>query len=173
MNKIINHTRTLEVIINTDQHAINDFKAGKITSLELAEINRKNVDLVKQIISEIGFPTINLTSRKAYKAAVLVVLHSEDIDLLNQSIESLQKIDWKLIEKRDIGFMIDKARVIQKRPQLYGTQYRINSDLAIEFIEIEKPELLEQRRAALGMESFDEYIKVVEKSNAKVTPGQS
>ncbi len=131
---------------------------------ELARINKKNVEIVKHIISKIGFPTINLTSQKAYKAAVLVVLHSEDIELLNQTIELLQKIDPKFIEQRDIAFMIDKVRVIQRLPQLYGTQYRVASKSVVEFIEIEKLEHIEQRRADLGMESFDEYKKKVEQS---------
>lgn len=157
-------TLTIEAIMETDQQAIKDFKAGKITASNLMEINKKNVDTVKKIISEIGFPTINLTSQKAYKAAVLVVLHSGDIEFLNQSITNLQKADPISIQKRDIAYMIDKARVIQKLPQLYGTQYHIDKDGVMKYIDIEKPEDLEKRREEYGMESFEEYKKIVERS---------
>ena len=58
----------------------------KIKGDELIEVNRKNVHVVKEIIAKIGFPLINLTSQKAYKAAVLVVLHSGDLEFINQSI---------------------------------------------------------------------------------------
>ncbi len=157
-------TLTLETIMETDQQAIKDFKAGKITASNLTEINRKNVDIVKKIIAEIGFPTINLTSQKAYKAAMLVVLHSGDIEFLNESIKNLQNADPVSIQKRDIAYMIDKARVIKKLPQLYGTQYNIDKDGVFKYIDIERPEDLEKRRAEYGMESFEEYKKIVEKS---------
>ncbi|MFA6314753.1 MAG: DUF6624 domain-containing protein [Candidatus Paceibacterota bacterium] len=158
------NTLTLETIMETDQQAIKDFRAGEITASDLTEINRKNVTIVKKIITEIGFPTINLTSQKAYKAAVLVVLHSGDIDFLSESIKNLQNSDPTSIQKRDIAYMIDKSRVIQKLPQLYGTQYNIDNDGVLKYIEIEKPEDLEKRRAEYGMESFEEYKKIVEKS---------
>ncbi len=63
-------TLILETIKETDQQAIKDFRAGKIIASDLTEINRKNVVIVKRIITEIGFPTINLTSQNAYKSAV-------------------------------------------------------------------------------------------------------
>jgi len=150
--------------METDQQAIKDFRVGKITASDLTGINRKNVDIVKRIITEIGFPTISITSQKAYKAAVLVVLHSGDLEFLNQSIKDLQKADNVSIQKRDIAYMIDKARVIQKLPQLYGTQYNIDKDGVLKYIDIEKPEDLEKRRAEYGMESFEEYKKIVEQS---------
>ena len=58
------HTPTLEAIMETDQQAIKDFRAAKITAFDLMEINRRNVVIVKNIITEIGFPKINLTSQK-------------------------------------------------------------------------------------------------------------
>lgn len=161
------YTLTLETIIETDQQSIKDFRAGKITASDLTEVNRKNIAIVKKIITEIGFPTINLTSQRAYKAAVLVVLHSGDIDFLNESIKNLQNSDPISIQKRDIAYMIDKVRVIQKLPQLYGTQYYVDKEGVLRYIEIEKPEDLEERRAKYGMESFEEYRKIVEKSLKK------
>ena len=157
-------TLKLETIMEIDQQAIKDFRAGKITVSEHVEINKTNVEVVKKIISEIGFPTINLTSQKAYKAAVLVVLHSGDLEFLNQSVKDLQNTDPTSIQKRDIAYMIDKNRVIQKLPQLYGTQYIVDKDGLLKYIEIEKPEDLEKRRAEYGMESFEEYKKIVEQS---------
>ena len=141
MTLIQKYTLTLETIMETDQQAIKDFRDGKITGADLKKINKKNTSVVKKIITEIGFPTINLTSQKAYKAAVLVVLHSGDADLLNESIKNLQNADPISIQKRDIAYMIDKVRVIQKLPQLFGTQYNIDKDGVLKYIEIEKPNL--------------------------------
>ena len=152
----------MEGILQTDQNALKDFKKGKISPRELANINAKNVQIVKEIISQIGFPTIKRTSYKAYKAAVLVVLHSEDITFINQSVKHLQDAEPLTIERRDIAYLVDKARVIQNMSQLYGTQYVIDVNRKITFISIQKPDELEKRRAELGMESFDDYKKSVE-----------
>jgi hypothetical protein len=166
MKKSLNNedTVTLETMMETDQQAIKDYRSGKITASDLTEINRKNVISVKKIITEIGFPTINLTSRKAYRGAVLVILHSGDLEFMDQSIKNLQNANPISIQKKDIAYMIDKTRVIQKLPQLYGTQYNIDKDGVLKYIDIEKPEDLEKRRAEYGMESFEEYKKIVEKS---------
>lgn len=161
------YTVDLEKIQNVDQQAIKDFRSGKISASELTKINAGNVNLVKNIISEIGFPTITLTSQKAYKVAVLVILHSGDLQLLSESIKILENVDTNSIQRKDIAYMIDKSRIIQDRPQLYGTQYKINKDGKFEFMEIENPQELEKRRAEYGMESFFEYKKTVEKNLQK------
>jgi len=158
------NTLILETVHETDQQAIKDFRLGRITASDFAGINDKNIGVVKKVIAEMGFPTVGLTSIKAYKAAVLVVLHSGDLELLNQSIETLRNADPASIQKRDIAYMIDKMRVIQNLPQLYGTQYRINKTGKVAFIDIERSKDLEKRRAEYGMESFEEYRKVIEKS---------
>lgn len=155
------NTTILESIIDTDQQGIKDFKAGKISSQELRNLNKNHTEIVKNVIKEIGFPTIKLTSQKAYKAAILVVLHSEDIDFLNTVIDLLQKTEKGSIEKRDIAYMIDKVKVIQNLPQVYGTQYRIDSSKNVTFIEISDPENLESRRQDMEMESFEEYKKKI------------
>jgi len=154
--------RTLEAIFEVDQQAIRDFRAGRINEAGLAQVNKEHVDIIRRIISRAGFPTIDSTSRKAYKAAVLIVLHSDDLELLNQSIQALTNAQPASIEKKDIGYMVDKARLAQNLPQVYGTQYKIGPSGAVEFIEIEDPADLDKRRAELGMGSFSEYRKMAE-----------
>ncbi len=146
------NTSLLENMLVRDQQAIKDFREKKISTSELQEINRKHVACLKEIIEKNGFPTITTTSHEAYKSAVVVVLHSEDIELLKQSIQFLKNRDVKDIEKAHIAFMVDKMRVLQNLPQLYGTQYRVNQDNVPEYIPIENPEALEERRKELGME---------------------
>ncbi len=158
------YTIDLENIQDTDQKAIKDFKSGRISVSDLSKINSDNVNTLKSIISKIGFPTITLTSQKAYRAAVLVILHSGDIELLNNSIEIMENLEKGLIQRKDIAYMIDKMRVIQGQSQLYGTQYKIDKDGHLKFLDIENLQDLEKRRAQYGMESFVEYKKIIEQS---------
>ena len=156
------HIHTLEEIKIADQQAIKDFRNKKIDSDRLISINNKNLNTVKKIITEIGLPTISNTSYEAYKSVILVALHSGDAKFLKEILEQLQSVNPSTIERRDIAYITDKMRVIENQPQLYGTQYKIDPNGNVNYIEIEDVENLEQRRRELGMESFEEYKKMVE-----------
>ena len=158
------YTHILEEIKIADQQAIKDFRNEKIDSGKLISINNGNLSTVKKIISEIGLPTIPNTSHEAYKSMILIALHSGDVIFLKEILKRLQNEDSTAIDRRDIAYITDKMRVIQNQLQLYGTQYRIEANGNMYYIEIEDPEKLEQRRRELGMESFEEYKKTVEQS---------
>ncbi len=152
----------LESILDADQNAIKRFKSGHITTQELNDSTKKHILTLKEIIAEIGFPTISNTSKNAYKAAVMTILHSGDLDLLNESINSLEVAPAGSIERRDIGYMIDKAQILKNMPQIYGTQYKVDRAGKISFIPILEEENIDARRRELDMEPWAEYKKQVE-----------
>ncbi len=151
----------LESIREADQKAIKDFKAGQISASILASINAKHAETVRAFISAHGFPTKSNASEKAYKAAVLVALHSGDEAMLTQSIDAVRLAHDGSVERKDIAFMTDRLCVLQGKRQRYGTQYKIGSDGAIDFIDIEDLAGLDARRKELGMEPFAEYESYV------------
>ena len=166
MNNILvkKYHHTLEEIKVADQQAIKDFRDKIIDSNKLISINNEHLNTVRRIISDFGLPTITNSSHDAYKAVVLVALHSGDVGFLENILQELKMANSSSIEKRDIAYVTDKMRVIQNQPQLYGTQYKISANGDMHYIEIEDPENLERRRVELGMESFEEYKKTVERS---------
>jgi len=152
-------THILELVYKNDQQAIRDFRAGKIDAVKLKSINLENIRILQEILKNSDFPTINRTSHLAYKAAILVTLHSGDLKLLNTVIDFIQKVPKPEVEKSDIAFLIDKSRILKNLPQLYGTQFKKRVDGVIEFIEIEDLNNIDKRRAELDMEPFESYRK--------------
>lgn len=153
----------LESLLMTDQTDIRRYHSGTINAQELNKLNKQRADIFTAIIKKHGFPTITNSSPKAYKAAVLTVLHSGDIVLLKDSADTLIRLPEKKVEKRDIAFMIDKAQVLQNLPQIYGTQYRKMKNGRIKFLEMQRREKINECRAKLGMETFEKYEKEVRK----------
>ena len=159
--KNIDVQQNLEAMREADQQAIRDFRAGKIPSGELGRITRTHVAALKEIIRSYGFPTIPETSANAYKAAVLIALHSEDIDLMKQLENFLESATADSVEKSDLAYVADKIRIFEGRPQLYGTQFKKKPDGTIEFLPIENPSAIDERRQKIGLESFESYKKKI------------
>jgi hypothetical protein len=63
---------------------------------------------------------------------------------------------------RDLAYLDDRIRVRSGRPQLYGTQFH-DGAAGLEPLPIEDPELLDERRAAVGMEPFAAYEAFMKK----------
>lgn len=149
----------LESLLDSDQQAIKDFKAGAITAEELERINRENKAFLLESIAVHGFPFKDVASAKAYEAAFLVIQHSCDLELMDRTIATFSTASESQISRRHPGYLIDRARILRNLPQVYGTQYRILQNGSVEFLPIEDREGLEQRRAELGMGSFGDYEK--------------
>lgn len=155
-----NAIKIFEDIFYFDQQAIKDFRAGKIRVEDLVEAQRENSEKIKDLIKEQGFPFINISSEKAYKAAFLSIQHSDDIKLIEQTAELFSgKTDAEIV-RGDMAYLIDRARIFQNQPQVYGTQFK-KIDGQIEFFEIEDIKNLDTRRKNLGMTSFEEYKKMI------------
>ncbi len=153
--------RALESILEADQKAIRDFKAGLISGDDLTSINEGHAQAVRTFVSQYDFPTKSNASEKAYKAAVLVVLHSGDVSMLDASIAAISEASSDQVDRKDIAFMTDRRLVLQGKPQRYGTQYMVGPDGAIDFIEIEDRSGLDARREELGMGPFAQYERYV------------
>jgi hypothetical protein len=152
-----NNNFILEKALKEDQLARTNFKKGKLSLADLLEIDWIHQEILLNIINTSGFPTKTKFSKNAYKAAVIITLHSSNILLLENTISVLQNESPETVEKRDMAYLIDKLRVLKNKPQLYGTQFRKSAHGKIIFLPIEDEEHLEERRRKLNMESFEDY----------------
>jgi hypothetical protein len=50
-----------------------------------------------------------------------------------------------------------RVRMFRGEPQLYGTQYRYSSGSGLELWQVEDPQLLDERRASVGLGPHAEY----------------
>jgi hypothetical protein len=73
------------------------------------------------------------------------------------------------IEKDDYAHLLDRVLLAKGEQQLYGTQVEydtINNQKAIPK-NLYKPEECNERRAKLGIETLEDYLKLVDKTHKK------
>nr|GEU28629.1 hypothetical protein [Tanacetum cinerariifolium] len=58
------------------------------------------------------------------------------------------------IKLANLATSLDRVRVNEKRPQIYGTQYHTRKDGKIQFYRIEDIANIDRRRLEMGMSSF-------------------
>lgn len=132
-----------------------------------------HVARLKILIAQYGWPRISETSERTSAAAVTLVNHA-GFDLAFQRnvlalIEPLAQI--REARPEDYARLYDRLATVDKRPQRYGTQgttckdgrYAIPADL-------EAPETLDQRRAAVGLQPIAEYLGALDKMYGACKP---
>lgn len=122
-------------------------------------IDSLNLKKVTAIIDQHGYPGKTLVGEQLSYAAFLVVQHAnlktqeKYLPLLRDAAEQGE------LSKSFLPLMIDRIRVKKDQPQLYGTQFFYNEKGEIDFFPIEDKEGLDKRRAEMGLEPFDDYLK--------------
>lgn len=154
--------KKLEHAFDLDQNAIKGFKNGAITLDDLRKIQQSNLEYAQNILKGGFFPFKDLTSDKAYKSLFLTVQHSDTIELMRYVAGIIQKAQPHQVDKSDYAYLIDRIRIFEGKPQLFGTQFRKKNGV-VSFFDIENSSEIDSRRAELGMEPFEEYRKKTEK----------
>ncbi len=125
--------------------------------------NLLHTDRMKQIIDDIGWPTISMVGRNgAYDAWLLVQQSDHDPEFQARCLDLMQDCPADEVGLRLIGYLEDRVRANAGKPQLYGTQFQAGADGRPEPWPIESPEHLDARREAIGMEPFEDYRRKVE-----------
>lgn len=108
-------------------------------------VDMVNNDLIKNIIKTSGYPTKESVGKEGMKAFWLLIQHQDkDVKLQKKCLEIC---DFELTEK---AFLIDRVLLNQGKKQIYGTQF---------VGEIENKENVDKRRAEMGLEPLEEYLK--------------
>jgi len=124
----------------------------------------ENVDIsntarLKEIIDQHGWPTKSLVGKKASSAAWILAQHADKdrafqancLQLMKEQPET-EVVLWQ------IALFEDRVRMNDGRPQLYATQFRMK-DGVFGPGPVEDEEHLEERRAAMGLETYEEYSR--------------
>lgn len=109
-------------------------------------LDKKNTDDLKQIIEEIGWPTITKVGVDGANHAWILAQHADhDPNFQGHCLEMLKQLPDGEIEKWNIAYLEDRVRINRKRPQLYGTQFYDDPSGKYGPREIENPEELDKR----------------------------
>ncbi|MEO3747443.1 DUF6624 domain-containing protein [Plantactinospora sp. B5E13] len=121
-------------------------------------VDPANAARLKEIVAEIGWPTVSLVGGEASTAAWLLAQHApDDLDFMERCLELMKQAGPGEVRLSDIALLEDRVRIIRGRPQVYGTQF---CDLGNGWqpFPIENPEGVDVRRAAMGLDTFAENV---------------
>jgi len=173
-DKIITVNKYVENIQPIKPHPINCFDLPNILEKVRKEdrlnrvdeinplIDRKNLEIVVSIIENCGMPTSKYIDKKHIVAIFLVLQHGDNyhrkkyFHLIEQAVKNGD------LQKSDYALMKDRILVSDGKPQIYGTQLTstIYDSNKFEVNQIEEPEYVDQRRAEMGLNPINDYLKM-------------
>lgn len=149
-----------------DMAAADHQLAGRANSDDPAEqlswrrSTARHGDRLNEIMDEYGWPTAELVGEEAARAAWLVAQHADrQLDVQRRALQLMrQAVSAGSANPRELAFLHDRTRVNEGRKQVYGTQIAGVKDGAPVPWPCEEPERMDERRAEVGIEPFDEYV---------------
>ena len=101
-----------------------------------------------------------MVGRKAASAARLLAQHADkDPAFQEKRLALMRELPENEVILWNIALFEDRVRMNTGRPQLYGTQFKMSKGNFGPAGPIEDEEHLEERRAAMGLETFEEYSR--------------
>jgi hypothetical protein len=134
----------------------------KPTGWKKVEKNRRsNTDFLKETIEKYGWPAKSLVGPAASHWAWYIAQHSDhNVEFQKKCLEEMKKLSSGQTNKYDLAHLEDRVRLNLGQKQLYGTQYKRNSEGGRELMPVEDKERLSDRRKEMGLdESLESHHK--------------
>ncbi|MFE1959022.1 DUF6624 domain-containing protein [Streptomyces sp. NPDC059479] len=128
--------------------------------LEWRRLTARHGDRLGEIMAEYGWPTAELVGEEAARAAWLIAQHADrQLDVQRRALHLMrQAVSAGLAGPRELAFLCDRTLVNEGRKQVYGTQIAGVKDGSPVRWPCEEPERMDELRAEVGIEPFDEYV---------------
>ncbi|TXI96355.1 MAG: hypothetical protein E6Q35_07925 [Chryseobacterium cucumeris] len=89
---------------------------------EMENIHRANAKRLREIIAEIGYPTISKVGGKANDASWLIIQHAIGEPEFMKTCYAMMEEHSNDINPLHKAYLYDRIQVFQSKPQKYGTQ---------------------------------------------------
>ncbi|WP_217167402.1 DUF6624 domain-containing protein [Streptomyces sp. AC512_CC834] len=138
-------------------HANSDDPAEQ---LAWRRLTARHGDRLGEIMDEYGWPTAEMVGEEAARAAWLIAQHADrQLDVQRRALKMMQEaVSADLASPRELAFLRDRTLVNEGRNQVYGTQIAGVKDGAPVPWPCQEPERMDELRAEVGIEPFDEYV---------------
>ncbi|MFD0900410.1 DUF6624 domain-containing protein [Actinomadura sediminis] len=123
-------------------------------------LTARHGDRLDEVMDEYGWPTADLVGEEAARAAWLIAQHADrQLDVQRRALQLMrQAVSAGSAGPRELAFLHDRTLVNEGRKQVYGTQIAGVKDGVPVPWPCEEPERMDERRAEVGIEPFDEYV---------------
>ena len=126
-----------------------------------AAIDAKHTKRMREIVAEIGWPTVSKVGAEGASNAWLLVQHADhDVDFQEHCLQLMNEAPTGEVSVTDIAYLTDRVCVNRGRGQLYGTQFTQEGGKHIPRM-IEDEKNVDARRAKVGMGPLSEQIQMM------------
>lgn len=166
------YNRILEEVYDNDQTArewtkgMSSLTADEIEAYatEMERVDSLNQAIVFEILDKDGWPS-NL-SNKANQAIWIVIDHSNLAFQRKYLYLVKEKAEECILEKADYAILNDRVLMGEGKPQIYGTQIKMNATIVDDVIAmqfflwpVENPIVLDSLRNTMGLSPIKEYLQ--------------
>jgi hypothetical protein len=139
-----------------------DQKARKLGSKNIGSIDKKNDKRMKEIVTNIGYPTISKVGKQASFNSWLIIQHSPDLEFQVMCLDLMKK-QFADVNPQNIAYLEDRILMYKGEPQIYGTQLKKNTDRnKFELYIVKDPNNVDKLRKSIGLEPVEDYLKKFE-----------
>ena len=146
-------------MVEADQKVREGFSSrmGAEQIAELQAIDAKHTERMRTIVAKHGWPGRSLVDDDGAHAAWLLVQHA-DLSFMAHCLPLMEHaVSQGEASAKDCAYLLDRVRMRQGQPQVYGTQFISGADGKPVLYPIEDPEHVNDRRRAIGLPSMTEY----------------
>ena len=131
------------------------------TAAEIQAVDVRHTARMKAIIAKHGWPGRSLVGDDGSHAAWLLVQHA-DSGFMAQCLPLMKRaVAAGQASGKDYVYLLDRVRMREGKPQVYGTQFTIAADGQLVLHPIEDAEHVEERRRMVGLPSLAEQERMM------------
>lgn len=125
----------------------------------MTRVDAENTAWLQAVVAEHGWPGVALVGEEGAHCAWLLAQHADRAPQFQKQALVLLEAAVASGEaaRRELAYLTDRVLVADGEPQLYGTQYLDDADGGLRLRPVADPDRLDERRAAMGMESAADY----------------
>ena len=162
-----------------DQSVRNELTENKDSKLfpaiirRMQSVDRDNTAYLHQVIDQIGWPSREKVGSEASHDAFLMVQHADlDKPFQKRCLSLLLPyMDRGEVQRPDAALLIDRVRIGEGKPQVYGSQWMIQNGSFVMQGNLQDPVHVDDRRKAMNLQPLADYKKVLESVYANILAG--
>ena len=155
--------RELLAMCEVDQKVRHGFgsRMSAETVARMQAVDARHVSRMKAIVAKHGWPGRSLVGDDGSHAAWLLVQHADHafmaqcLPLMKRAVAAGQAFG------KDYLYLLDRVRMQEGKPQIYGTQFTIAADGRLVLHPIEDAEHVDERRRMVGLPTMAEQERVM------------
>ncbi len=165
-NTVKSLAKTIIKLAEIDQMARHQLTDDKQANIVVYLVDHAHRLKIKDIIKTHGYPTSTTIGKRAMEKFWLLIQH-QDFDLELQKA-CLEHCDFSSKNK---AYLTDRVRINEGKKQIYGTQFYRKKDGSMAHRPIQDPKNVDARRKKVGLQSLEEYKKVMRKMSKSQKKG--